>query len=172
MTLVRLHPHKYATSAAFAAVMPSLQPCKSSSFSSPPLILALFSPPQLAFSLCAKTNGSTTCWKAAKGSGEVTNGNGHALIYYDNRAWVHKVNWVNREGLCAKLFIHFSNWGIFLSLARLIKLINFTDEQKQQGIFSQNMLLLKNLDLSKEKSFFSRNGLVSLNFQTQGKKKD
>lgn len=117
MTVVWLHSHKYATGAVSAAAMPSLQPCKSPAFSSLSLILALFSPSQLAFSLCTKTNGSTTCWKAAKGSGEVTNGNGHALIYYDNHARVHKVNWVNREGLCAKLFIHFSNWGIFLSLA-------------------------------------------------------
>lgn len=53
---------------------------------------------------------------------------------------------------------------------RLVKLIKFIDEQKQQGIFSQNMLL-KNLDSSKPKPFFCRNGLVSLHFQTQGKKK-
>lgn len=63
-----------------------------SPFSSFRLIPALFSSPHLAFSLCVKTNGFTTCWKAAKGSGEVTNGNVHALIYYDNRARVHKVN--------------------------------------------------------------------------------
>lgn len=37
---------------------------------------------------------------------------------------------------------------------RLVKLINFIDEQKQQGIFSQNMLLLKNFDSSKPKPFF------------------
>lgn len=37
---------------------------------------------------------------------------------------------------------------------RLVKLIKFIDEQKQRGIFSQNMLLLKNLDSSKPEPFY------------------
>lgn len=110
-TSVWVWPHKYTACACLSDAF--APPCKSSPFSSLPLILALFSSPHLVFSLCVKTNGFTTCWKAAKGSGEVTNGNAHTLIYYDSHARVHKVNWVNREGLCAKLFIHFSNWGIF-----------------------------------------------------------
>lgn len=90
--------------------------CTLQVLSSLPVIPALFFASLCSF-LSVQTNGFTTCWKAAKGSGEVTNGNVHALIYYDNHARVHKVNWVNREGLCAKLFIHFTNWGIFFSLA-------------------------------------------------------
>lgn len=80
--------HKCTTEAASA--LPPLHPA-SPLLSSLPIIPALFFAPLCSF-LSVKTNGFTTCWKAAKGSGEVTNGNVHALIYYDNRARVHKVN--------------------------------------------------------------------------------
>lgn len=102
-------PCKCTTGAASA--MPPLDPANP--LLSPHNSSTILSP--LCSFLSVKTNGFTTCWKAVKGSGEVTNGNVHALIYYDNHARVHKVNWVNRDGLCAKLFIHFTNWGIFFS---------------------------------------------------------